>query len=61
MAWSLIQKELHSPIRLIGIGLSSLVDNEDLFSSFYEKDRQFHKAIDLVREKYGRKKIFHVR
>ncbi len=61
VAWLLIQKELHSPIRLIGIGLSSLVDNEDLFSSFYEKDRQFHKAIDLVREKYGRKKIFHVR
>jgi DNA polymerase IV len=60
-AWRLLQKELRSPVRLIGVGLSSFMDNEDLFSSLYEKDRKLHKAVDFVREKYGRKTIFHAR
>ena len=59
IAWKLVDKELVAPIRLIGIGLSSFEESEDLFSFIKEKDRKFNKALDTVREKYGRSKIYH--
>ncbi|MCK5847715.1 MAG: DNA polymerase IV [Caldisericia bacterium] len=59
IAWKLISKEFTAPIRLIGIGLSNFQEAEDLFSFVKEKDRKFDKAIDMVREKYGRNTIYH--
>ncbi len=59
VAWSLVERNIKAPIRLIGVGLSSLQETEDLFSSLSKKDRDFYKALDVVREKYGRRKIYH--
>ena len=59
IAWRLISKEFNAPIRLVGVGLSNFQESEDLFSFTKEKDRSFDKAIDKVREKYGRNTIYH--